>query len=197
MIETKRRPPEPLTKDEVLALIEATGNGISDVRDRALIMMLWRTGLRVSEAISLQDRDIDRTESGMIVRVRHGKGDKSRTVAISASVASRIEEWLRIRRSLVGSTVFCRVRRKGGKNAPLTAGAVRKMLKNLGQQAGIEKRVHPHGLRRTFALELDSEGVPLRVIQQALGHADASTTSTYLSALGGREVVGMLQARMV
>jgi site-specific recombinase XerD len=179
-------------------LLGATGGGACGLRDRALIVLLWRAGLRVSEALALQVRDIDRGASTTTIRVRHGKGDRSRSVAIGQDASAYLDAWLAERAKYVTAQfVFCRVRRKLGKNERLTASAVRKMLTALGQRAGIAKRVHAHGLRHTFALELDSEGVPLRVIQQALGHADASTTSNYLSALGSREVIGMLAERKI
>jgi len=194
---SRRLPPEPLTRDEIASLLAATGGGACGLRDRALIVLLWRAGLRVSEALALQVRDIDRAGTTTI-RVRHGKGDRSRSVAIGADASMYLDAWMEVRAKYVTATfVFCRVRRKLGKNERLTASAVRKMLTALGKRAGIEKRVHAHGLRHTFALELDSEGVPLRVIQQALGHADASTTSTYLSALGGREALGVLSNRKI
>jgi site-specific recombinase XerD len=190
-------PPEPLTKDEIILLLSQTGKGACGLRDRALIVLLWRAGLRISEALRLQLRDIDKTKDGTTVRVRHGKNDNHRTVAIGVDATAYLDAWLATRSKYPSNWVFCRIRRRNGKHDVLTPSAVRKLLKHLAQKAGIEKRVHAHGFRHTFALELDSEGVPLRVIQQALGHADASTTSTYLSALGGREVVGMLANRKI
>lgn len=195
---SKRLPPEPLTRGEILLLLSHTGGGACGLRDRALIVLLWRAGLRVSEALALQMRDLDRGASTTKIRVRHGKGDRFRTVAIGPDASAYLEAWLAAReRYVTASAIFCRIRRRAGKNERLTASAVRKMLASLAKRAGIEKRVHAHGFRHTFALELDSEGVPLRVIQQALGHADAATTSNYLSALGGREVLGVLTDRKI
>lgn len=197
MAESKKRPPEPLTKNEVLALLSACGRGAIGTRNKALLMMIWRAGLRISEALSLQPRDIDKRPDGTIVRVRHGKGDKFRTVAIGVDASAYLDAWMPFQQRLGSPWIFCQVRRRKGKSGKTSPPAVRKMLKTLAKKAGIEKRVHAHGLRHTFALELDSEGVPLRVIQQALGHSDASTTSRYLAALGGREVVGVLTSRKI
>lgn len=159
---------------------------------------MWRTGLRISEALALQIRDIDRGSSSTTIRVRHGKGDRSRTVSIGVDAAAYLEAWIEARRKYSTAVfLFCRIRKRDGKNDRLSSSAVRKMLSALGDRAGIEKRIHAHGLRHTFALELDGEGVPLRVIQQALGHAAASTTSNYLSALGSREVLGVLSGRKI
>jgi site-specific recombinase XerD len=196
---SKKLPPEPLTPDEVYQLMGACGHGTCGVRDRAMLIVWWRAGLRCSEALSLQPRDIDRTAEGLVVRVRHGKGNRNRTVALASDAAGYFQAWLAVwKAEFEGSKyIFCNVKarsgkRKGAKLSPIT---VRSLLMRLRKKAGLEKRVHAHGLRHTFALELDDEGKPLRVIQHALGHANAQTTSTYLSAMGGKEVLGALQSR--
>ncbi len=194
-----RLPPEPLTADEMMRLIGACGQGSCGRRDRALLVLLWRTGLRISEALALEMRDIDRAATGWTIRVRHGKGDQYRTVAAGPDIAVFFEAWFEARNRLTTSKfVFCTVKSgKGVKGSRMKSSTVRKLLPALAEKAGIEKRVHCHGMRHTFAIELDSEGQPLRVIQQSLGHVSAHTTSRYLSALGSGEVIRALQARQM
>lgn len=143
----------------------------------------------------LSRRDITRTDDGMSIRVRHGKGDRHRVVAIGSDIAGYIDAWIAVweRNYTLAKTLFCTVKGKGGRKlSPVTA---RSLIKRLAKRCGLEKRVHVHGLRHTFALELDNEGQPLRVIQQSLGHKNAATTSTYLSALGGGEAVAAMMQR--
>jgi integrase len=194
-----RLPPEPLTRDEVLALIAACGSGICGLRDRAMIVMFWRGGLRCSEVLALRPRDIDRGPDGLTIRIANGKGNKSRTVAIGVDASAHIERWLDVRlEKCPGKWVFGAIKHRVGRNDMRMSGSnVRKLMTRLGEKAGIAKRVHAHGLRHTFSLELDAEGFPLGVIQRGLGHSNAATTSVYLSALGSREVVGALRARRI
>ncbi len=96
---SRRRPAEILTADEVLALIRACSpTAPTGVRNRALIAVLWRSGLRVGEALALELRDVDLVAATL--RVRHGKGDKSRTVGLDEQTAALIARWLDHRRAL-------------------------------------------------------------------------------------------------
>jgi len=190
-------PPEPLTGTEMMRLIEACGAGVCGKRDRAMLATMWRTGLRISEVLALEIRDIDRSSDGWTIRVRHGKNDKHRTVAAGPDLAAFVQVWLDARAPHTSSKyVFCTMKTsQSPRGSKMATSTVRKNLAVLADRAGIQKRVHPHGIRHTFALELDSEGHALRVIQQSLGHSNARTTSTYLSGLGSREVIGALQMR--
>lgn len=182
----------------MLSLLRECGRGDCGIRDQALIVVLWRGGLRCAEALALRPRDIDRSADGMTIRVAHGKGDKSRTVAIGIDAAAIVGRWIDIRsEKYPGRFIFCRIKRRGDGGGAITGSVVRKLLSALGKKAGIEKRVHAHGFRHTFALELDAERVPLSVIQQSLGHTNVSTTSNYLTALGSQQVIGALQSRKI
>jgi site-specific recombinase XerD len=185
-------PAEPLSGDEVRALLKAASTrGSSGLRNRALVVVMWRAGLRVSEALALFPKDVD-AKAGTVA-VLHGKGDKRRTVAMDPEAFAVLERWLD-RRGELGiagrSPVFCTL--KGG---ALRTSYVRAWLGRVAKKAGLEKRIHAHGLRHTFAVELMREGVPLNVISAALGHSNLATTSRYLSHIAPREVIETLRGR--
>jgi len=185
-------PPEPLSADEVGRLMEACAgeSGVS-VRNRALIAVMYRAGLRISEAIALMPKDLD-PRLGTL-RVLHGKGDRARVVGMDQGGWLVLERWLACRSRLglgQGQAVFCTLR--GG---PLKSAYLRSLLPRLARKAGIEKRVHAHGLRHTHAFELASEGVPLHMIQAQLGHSSLATTDRYLRHLNPTAVVKAIRAR--
>ncbi len=192
----RRFPPEPLDHDDVYALMAACSRrGPTGVRNRALIALLAATGLRISEALALRLKDID-FKAGT-VRVLHGKGDRSRTVALLPNARDPLERWLDLRDELNiprSSPVFCQIRH-GREGKPVQPAYVRQMLPRLARKAGIEKRVHAHGLRHGVALYLSRrEGVTLKQIQVQLGHARPSTTDVYLRQLAGpAELVEMFR----
>lgn len=191
----RRFPVEVLTALEVRALVHAAGRGLTAYRNRALIVTLWRAGLRCAEALALAPRDINlRTGT---VRVRNGKGGRARTVALDPLSCEVVRVWVGIRSRLTPtappprSRLFCTLR-----GTPLQPAYLRQLLPRLARRAGIEKRVHPHALRHTFAVELSREGVPIHLIQSALGHSNVATTSDYLAHLEPRELVDAIRARV-
>ncbi len=174
----KRRDSELLTREEVHALLRACSRrGKTGPRNRALITLLWRAGLRISEALALMPRDLNPALGE--IRVRHGKGDRARTVATDPGAFAVVDQWLDLRRSLpheVASPLLCTL--AGG---PVSTSDVRQRLPRLAKKAGVDRRVHPHGFRHLHAVELARENVPLPVIQRQLGHRSLTTTSLYLS----------------
>jgi len=191
----KRYPAEVLTRDEVHRLIAACGRGASGTRNRALITLLYRTGLRIAEALALEVKDID-LDAGAVA-VLHGKGDRSRRVGIDPPAVAVLERWLERRRALGiprGAPVFCTISQpRPGR--PMYASVVREMLKDAAARAGIEKRVHPHGLRHTHAAELAREKVPVNLIQRQLGHKSLAVTAHYIDHLMPNEVIDAMRAR--
>jgi len=188
----KKLPPEPLTTDEVKSLLVACSNRApTGVRNQALIVTLYRGQLRIGEALGLRPKDLD--DGAGSIRILHGKGDRSRTIGLDPVAWSVVQRWLDVRRSLGidgRRTVFCTLKGKS-----LAASYVRSLLPRLARKAGIEKRVHPHGLRHTGAFELANEGHPLHVIQQQLGHSSLATTDRYIRHLNPREVVETMRSR--
>jgi site-specific recombinase XerD len=185
-------PAEPLSQDEVTKLLNGCSRRApTGIRNRALIVVLYRAGLRISEALALLPKDLDAANGS--IRVLHGKGDKDRVVGIDAGAWAIVQNWLD-RRAASGiggrAPVFCTLA-----GEPITPSYVRTLLPRLGHKAGIAKRVHAHGLRHTMAFELANEGMPLHIIQQQLGHSSVATTDRYIKHLNPAVVVDAMKAR--
>lgn len=163
----KRRHPVVLSAEEVVRLLQAIGNR----KHRTVAMVLYGAGLRISEALALQLRDIDSTR--MVLTVRHGKGDQDRQVALSSVLLEALRVyWLAYRPS---SWLF------PGRKAeqPLSASAIQRAIKAARLKAGIAKPATPHTLRHSYATHLMEAGTDLRVIQTLLGHRSLRTTAIY------------------
>jgi site-specific recombinase XerD len=193
----KRFPAEPLDDAEVRKLIAAVrGSGPLAVRNRALVAVLYGSGLRVAEALDLHPRDV--VAGGRELNVRHGKGDKQRFVALHPEAAPLLGAWLATREALGlngRQPVFCSVAdgdtRKRGQ--AIDASYVRRLLPQLAKRAGIEKRVHAHGLRHTHATALVRSGAKLDVISGQLGHGSTATTDIYLARIAPEARIDELQ----
>jgi integrase/recombinase XerD len=184
--------PDLLSADEVRALLNACSKRApTGIRNRALITVLYRAGLRISEALALELKDLDQ-ERGAI-NVRHGKGDRQRFVAMDDGAWAVLRHWLdrRGQLGLVGrSRVFCTL-----KGDPMSKDYVRGMLVRIRRRAGITKRVHAHGFRHLFAVELMRESFPAHHIQRLLGHASLQTTGVYLSRIAPEETLALVRRR--
>ena len=188
----KRYPAEVLAKHEIEALLAACGSeSWTDRRNYALLVLLWRTGLRISEALALRPCDVD-LERGAI-RVLRGKGGRARTVGIDRLGFEALRKWIDEHASMgysSGEVLF--ITRSG---LPLSQGYLRRKLPELARAAGIHKRVHAHGLRHTHASELRAEGVDIAVIQRQLGHRSLKTTIDYLDYLDPQSVLLVMRGR--
>jgi integrase/recombinase XerD len=178
--------PRYLAVDEVDRLIEqpdvSTPRGM---RDRALIELLYATGMRVSELVSLRPSDINLEASYLTCT---GKGDKQRIVPIGDEAAEWVRKYLRQSRpALLGKRSSPRlfVNARGG-GPGLTRVGFWKILKAYARQAGLSRTLSPHMLRHSFATHLLERGADLRAIQMMLGHADLSTTQIYTHVLEQR-----------
>jgi integrase/recombinase XerD len=188
------RPAEPLTAAEVRALLGACSTGtLAGVRNHALLVVLWRAGLRIGEALSLRVSDIDFTAGS--IRVLHTKTKQARTVGIDDAALSVVGAWAAARSSAgIGpGPLFCRLHCQPG--SPMSSRYVRAEMGRLAARAGVAHRVHPHGLRHTMAVESVQEGVPVTRISRQLGHSSIATTSIYLDHLFPAEVVATYRAR--
>jgi integrase/recombinase XerD len=177
--------PKFLGVDEVERLISqpdvATPRGL---RDRALIEVLYATGLRVSELIRLRASDLN-LEAGYLSTT--GKGNKQRIVPIGEQASAWLTKYiLEARPALLGrkSSPWLFVNAKQGTS--LTRVGFWKILKGYGMKAGISRTLSPHVLRHSFATHLLEHGADLRSIQMMLGHADLSTTQIYTHVLEAR-----------
>jgi integrase/recombinase XerD len=172
-----RKLPRTLSPGEAERLVEAAnGTGPRDLRDRALVELLYGAGLRVSEAVGLEKNGVDLEER--LVR-SIGKGDKERIVPLGRSAADALRRYLSRGRPFLDSRhrpdLFLNAR--GG---PLTRAGAFLILRRLAEKAGLEPaRIHPHLLRHSFATHLLEGGADLRSVQEMLGHADLATTELY------------------
>lgn len=192
---SRRRPPEALTPAEVRALLGACGRGPAGMRNKALLVVLWRAGLRCAEALDLRIADVD-LKAGAI-RVRHGKGDRSRTVGIDPEAVAVIDGWVKARSQLPyprANPLFCTISAPHPGQA-LDGSYVRTMLRRLGRQAGVERRVHPHAFRHTYAVECAREGIAPELLRRQLGHASLHTTTVYLQGIAAADVIETMHRR--
>lgn len=155
-----------------------TGDALQALRDRAILELLFSTGLRVSELCSL-DQDLDLTRDEFSVR---GKGEKVRVVFLSPSAKKAVAEYLK-RRGDMSEALFVSYGKGGkskGKDLPrLTPRSVERIVKHYATKAGITRKVTPHVIRHSFATDLLSNGADLRSVQAMLGHANIATTQVY------------------
>ena len=155
------------------------------VRDRALIELLYATGMRVSELIGLRPADVNLDASYLTCT---GKGDKQRIVPVGDEATRWVRRYLRDGRpALLGKRTSARlfVNARGGGRG-LTRVGFWKILKGYARQADLKKSISPHMLRHSFATHLLERGADLRAIQMMLGHADLSTTQIYTHVLERR-----------
>lgn len=190
-----KRLPHVLTLDNMEALLgAATGAKAEDRRDRALLEVMYASGLRVSEAHGLDLADLDLDHRALRVR---GKGNKERIVVIGEPARLAIERYLSDgwpelagRLSGLGRTPPgdghrpCFINRFGGR---LSQRAIQILVRKYALKAGIDARVHPHLLRHSFATHLLDNGAELRVVQELLGHSNANTTQIYLHVTEQRQ----------
>jgi len=169
--------PETLRPEQVQKLLESIGpNDPLGLRDRAMMELLYSSGLRVSELCDARLENID-LDSGFI-RVT-GKGNKTRLVPVGKPAAKSIRAYLQKERpelvtKKTGAEIFLSVRGK-----KLTTPRIRQLIKQYAARAGLEMNVYPHLMRHSFATHLLGGGADLRIIQELLGHADISTTQIY------------------
>jgi integrase/recombinase XerC len=165
--------PRTLSVDEIFALMTAAaGDDPLGRRDRAIVELLYSSGLRVGELTALDVGHLDLREG--LVRVR-GKGDKERIVPVGRPARQALEHYLDLRQASDDSQALF-LNYRGGR---LTARSVERNLKKLLVRAGILKDASPHALRHSFATHLLDGGADLRAIQELLGHVSLSTTQQY------------------
>lgn len=186
--------PQVLTVGEVDRLLSQPRTSTSTgLRDRAMLELLYATGLRVSELVELKVADVNVTQG--YVRCL-GKGRRERVVPFGSVAARYLRAYLtEVRPRLVGRrSPYLFVNRRG---RPLSRQALWKLIKRYARLAGIVKTISPHVLRHSFATHLLENGADLRTVQELLGHADISTTQiyTHVSAAHLREVYARAHPR--
>ena len=169
-----RHLPDVLTTGEIDRIIAAVdGTTPKEIRDAAMLEVLYSCGLRVSELTSLRIRDLFFGEG--YIRVT-GKGDKQRLVPISSTARERIHRYLEVRRSARagGETLFL-----NNRGSSLTRVMIFTILREAARRAGIEKKISPHTFRHSFATHLLEGGASIRQVQELLGHESILTTEIY------------------
>jgi site-specific recombinase XerD len=185
-------PADPPTVEEIVAVMRRAGDRTPGLRTRALIVLLWRAGLRINEALSLAESDLDAARGSILVR--RGKGGRRRHVGMDTWGWDHLNQWLEVRLALPVGALLCVV---GGPTAgrPWSATAARATLRHLAVCAGVRRRFAPHQLRHAHAVEMAHEGVPLVVIQRQLGHANLGITSIYFEGIDSSEIINTVHHR--
>lgn len=169
-----RRLPDALDVDRVSALLDMPAKSDLDVRDRAMFELMYSSGLRLAETVSLDVGDLNLKDA--LVHVT-GKGAKQRIVPVGAVAGDWLARWLAARPARAAAddaALF--VSRRGTR---LTARAVQARLARWARIQGIQQRVHPHMLRHSFASHMLESSGDLRAVQELLGHASVATTQLY------------------
>jgi site-specific recombinase XerD len=204
-----RRLPKALTLDDITNVIAAAdGERPADLRDRALLEVMYACGLRVSEASALSLGDIDLDHNALLV---HGKGNKQRVAVMGDPARRALERYVRngrpkilrnpkgtrtaapadagahdraARRSAAPDAAAVFLNRSGGR---MSQRRIQIIVRKYALKAGLDERVHPHLLRHTFATHMLDGGAELRVVQELMGHASPNTTQIYLHVTEERQ----------
>lgn len=169
---TPMREIDLISREELARIFKAaSGEDLILLRDSAILNMLFSTGLRVSELVSLP-RKFDFKETEHTIR---GKGDKIRIIFLSVQAKETLKKYL-AKRTDTESALFVSVRKKP---TPLTSRSIERIVQKYSKKAGILKNVTPHTIRHSFATDLLKNGADLRSVQELLGHANIGTTQIY------------------
>lgn len=189
----RRFPPDPIRVEEIVSLLNAcvphrSGRAaeLGALRLRALIVLLWRSGLRISEALALEERDLNRSD--LAITVRRGKGDKRRVSAMDEWAWKELQVWLEARKELPFGAIFC-ILTGPTAGQPLSDTDARRQLRAAGIRAGLRRRVNPHSFRHAHAVELWREDIDVYTIQQQLGHARLDVTAAYLRGVAPVDIL--------
>lgn len=178
-----RRPPEAQTS-RTTGEIEAPTQALtpSDLRDHAILELLYAAGLRVSEVAGIDTRDLDLVNQQVVVT---GKGDKSRVALFGEPARQALRAYIDAGRPYLaaGAEVALFLNRSGGR---LTARSIQEIVRRTGVARGLRQGVHPHMLRHSFATHMVEQGADLRVVQHLLGHSSIDTTQIYTAVTPAR-----------
>lgn len=174
-----RRLPKALTVSEVEDLINANGDDVAGIRNRALIELLYATGARVSEIVQLDVSDVGRGDSSVTVKVR-GKGGKERLVPVGTFAQRALDQYLTrsrpsLNRKLTEKALFLNENR----GSRLSRQSAWQIVLDSAKRSGLTRAISPHALRHSFATHLLDGGADIRVVQELLGHSSVTTTQIY------------------
>lgn len=173
-----RELPKTLTSDEVAALMERCNLAApTGLRDRAMLELMHRAGLRVSEVCGLHLRDVDWRQGTVHIRPEVGKGGKEAVQPLDRQTLDLLERWKAVRRAYAAGRPHLFTTLKGG---PVSRHRVWEMTARRARRAGIDRPVWPHMLRHTYATELLRDGFNVVEVQRLMRHSDIRTTTVYL-----------------
>jgi integrase len=187
-----RYPADPPTVEEIILVMRQAGPGPYAYQIRGLIAILWRAGLRISEALALTESDLDPKTGSVLIRA--GKGGKRRMVGMDDwgwEHVGRCTEH-RVKRPI--GPLFC-VLAGPTRGRGWSATAARGELGRLAARSGVRRRFAPHQSRHAHTIEMAHEGIPLPIIQRQPGHAHLGITSIYLQGIDTREIVDTVPRR--
>lgn len=187
----KTYPAEVLTPSEVAAILgQCSMRAPTGIRNRAMLTLLYRSGLRVSEVLAIRPSDIDLGKH--TIRLLATKSQKAQTRHFDASADDALARWIDTRKALGiangGTKLFCTL-----DGQPVSDRYVRDMIKRYAKRAGTDRRVTPHTFRHTFAVELETAGATVTEISKLLGHSSIAVTARYLDHLTSHEAGAALQ----
>jgi site-specific recombinase XerD len=173
-------------------VMRAASDSPEGLRLRAIIVVLWRAGLRISEALALNETDLDPSRGSLVVR--RGKGDKRREVGMDRWAWLHLDPWLELRRDLPAGRLFCVLRGPTRRRPCASAWNPSSTAPRRRDSRG-PSRFAPHQLRHAHAVEMSREGISLLVIQRQLRHADLAITSRYLRGIDNTEIIAAVHER--
>ncbi len=169
-----KRLPETLDTEQSARLVEIKGDDVLTIRDRAILELIYSSGLRLAECVGLDLYSID-VQDGLVTVV--GKGNKTRNLPVGKYALEAVSAWLKVRSQLAApdeTALFVSARGRR-----ISARSVQQRLRDWAVKQGLDTPVHPHMLRHSFATHLLESSGDLRAVQELLGHADISTTQIY------------------
>lgn len=176
MPKLEKKLPEYLSVEEVDKLLDIKTNTVYEKRNKAMLEMLYGTGVRISELINLTMSNIFLEDK--MIKV-FGKGSKERIIPINTYALDCLADYLQFGRSALLGTKTSEYVFISSRRTKITRQAFFKIIKKLCEEAGIKKNISPHILRHSFATHLLHNGADLRIVQELLGHSDISTTQIY------------------
>lgn len=168
--------PQALSIEQAIKLVDVREDDLLSVRDHAILELFYSSGLRLSELINLNIDELDFTEGTITVT---GKGNKTRIVPLGNHAVTAIQQWLKLRSSLLNQHPQEKAVFIGKQGKRMTARNVQYRLKDWAIKQGLDSSVHPHMLRHSFASHVLQSSGDLRAVQEMLGHANISTTQVY------------------
>lgn len=171
-----RKLPKVIDPDQLSQLLNYQAKGWIELRDKAIVELLYSSGLRLAEAASLNIADLDLTQQQVLVT---GKGNKQRLLPLGKMAITALQAWLDVRTELLPSSNDLSAVFISQKKKRLSHRSIQSRLEKLGQHRHSQQKLHPHLLRHSFASHILESSSDLRAVQELLGHSDISTTQIY------------------